>query len=170
MDGIDRPPAHGLARQALTTPDGLIATLGGTGLARRAPGTVGSAVAVVPAWFLVQQPLWLQGAAIVAALLLGIWACGVFGRRIGSHDHGAVVWDELVGIWITLLAAPSSLPIMITGFVLFRFFDIAKPPPISWIDRRLGGGLGVMADDVVAGLFAFASLRLVIWLAPVSGG
>ena len=76
-------------------------------------------------------------------------------------DPGCIVWDEFVGLWITLLFLPEGLYWLLVGFVLFRLFDIVKPWPVSWLDRNLSGGLGIMADDVAAGLMALASLQLI---------
>jgi phosphatidylglycerophosphatase A len=89
-----------------------------------------------------------------------VWACGVAGRRLGVQDHGALVWDEVVAMWLTLLAAPRGWPWMVAGFALFRLFDIWKPWPVRWADRRVHGGLGVMLDDVLAGLYALVVLQL----------
>ena len=93
--------------------------------------------------------------------VLGVWACEVSDRRLGMHDQGALVWDEVIGMWITLFAAPAQWWWMIVGFALFRLFDIWKPWPVSWADRRVHGGLGVMLDDVAAGIYALIVLQLV---------
>src|SRR5262249_7643947 len=104
--------------------------------------------------------------AIAGAFALGVWACGWAVQRLRLEDPGCVVWDEFVGQWIALApllwlaAKPWWLGL---GFILFRIFDIAKPWPVSWADRRVGGGLGVMLDDVLAGAYAALSLAL-LWL------
>jgi phosphatidylglycerophosphatase A len=89
-----------------------------------------------------------------------VWACGVADRRLRLHDQGALVWDEVIGMWITLAAAPAPWWWMLVGFALFRLFDIWKPWPVSWADRRVHGGLGVMLDDVLAGVYALIVLQL----------
>ena len=83
-------------------------------------------------------------------------------RDLGVHDHGGIVWDEMVGIWITLWLAPAGWQWLLLGFGLFRLFDIVKPWPIRWIDRQVHGGLGIMLDDVLAGVFAWLALQAVV--------
>ena len=135
----------------------------GSGLAPKAQGTFGSLAALLP-WLLLRQlPLPLYALAIVLSFALGVWACNVAGRALGVGDHRSLVWDEFVGQWIALV--PALLApwwAVAAGFVLFRLFDVAKPWPISWLDRRLKGGLGVMVDDVVAGVFAALLLGAVL--------
>jgi len=153
-------------RALLTHPAGWIASGFGSGLLPRAPGTAGSLLALVPWWFALRElPLAWYGAVLVLAFALGVWACGVSGKRLGVDDHRALVWDEFVGQWIALCAAPrSSWPwaaaFMIAGFVLFRLFDIWKPWPIRIADRRVHGGFGVMLDDVLAGVYALIVLQI----------
>ncbi len=136
----------------------------GSGLSPRAPGTVGTLAAVPLYWLLAGLDLWLYTAIVVIAMFLGIYICGVASRQLNVHDHPGIVWDEFVGLWITMWALPTSLPWLIAGFVVFRVFDIAKPWPISLLDRNVGGGAGIMIDDVVAGIFACATLHLGLWL------
>lgn len=126
----------------------------GSGLARKAPGTWGTLAGMpfVPLLQTISLPLALG--IIVLASLFGIWLCGRVAEDLGVHDHGGIVWDEIVGIWITLVLLPSHWTWWLAGFVAFRFFDILKPWPISLLDRRLGGGLGIMLDDLLAGVFA----------------
>ena len=144
-------------------PAGWIATAFGAGLSPKAPGTAGSLVALLPWWFLLRDvPPGVYLAALVAGFLLGVWACGVCDRRLGMHDQGALVWDEVIGMWLTLFFAPWQWWWMLVGFALFRLFDIWKPWPVSWADRRVHGGLGVMLDDVVAGLYALIVLQLAV--------
>ena len=162
-------------RSLLSHPAGWIATALGAGLSPKAPGTAGSLVALLPWWFLLRGlPLGRYVVVLAAGFLLGVWACEVSDRRLGVHDQGALVWDEVIGMWITLFAAPgSSLPwtaaFMAAGFALFRLFDIWKPWPVRWADRHVHGGLGVMLDDVVAGICALITLRIVAALAGQSG-
>jgi phosphatidylglycerophosphatase A len=107
--------------------------------------------------------LWLW---LMIATLVGIWACDACARQLGVHDHSAIVWDEFVGMWLTLLAAPATLGGAIAAFLLFRLFDILKPWPIRWVDRRVGGGLGIMLDDILAALPAAAILWGIAPLLP----
>ncbi|UTA47520.1 phosphatidylglycerophosphatase A [Simiduia sp. 21SJ11W-1] len=153
--------------QMLAEPRLLLALGFGSGLAPKAPGTFGTLAALPLAWLLqAYLPTWGVSLVIVAAFALGVYVCDYAGRWLGVSDHGAIVWDEFVGLWIALLWVPMSLGWWLYGFVLFRLFDIAKPWPIGWADRRLKGGLGVMLDDVLAGLMALAVLQLTLWVWP----
>ncbi len=136
----------------------------GSGAAPKAPGTFGT-LAALPL-FLLLQPLdpWLYLAITAAAFLFGIWICGRTSRDLGVHDHSGIVWDEWVGLWVTLWLVPPGWGWIVAGFLLFRLFDILKPQPIKWIDQKVGGGLGIMLDDLLAGLFALAILQGVYWL------
>jgi len=96
--------------------------------------------------------------------LVGIYLCGESARRIGVHDHGGIVWDEICGMYVTLLVAPPTVVGWVLAFVLFRFMDIVKPWPIRDLDHRLAGGLGIMLDDLVAALYAAILLALYGWL------
>lgn len=148
-------------RALLSHPAGWIATALGAGLSPQAPGTAGSLVALLPWWFLLRElPLAWYGVVLVAGFTLGVWACGVADRRLGAHDQGALVWDEVIGMWLTLLAAPLQWRWMLVGFALFRLFDIWKPWPVRVADRRVHGGLGVMLDDVLAGAYALIVLQV----------
>lgn len=147
-----------LKKILLTTPDGLIAGGFGSGLSPKAPGTAGSAAALIPGVLLLHAGLPVLAAAIVVCTVVGIWACERTGKRLGVHDHGAIVIDEFAGLWIALVAATVSPWSIAAAFVLFRVFDILKPPPIGWLDRHIHGGAGVMVDDLVAGVFAAAAL------------
>ena len=154
------PTMRGLLWQNLRRWDGFLALGFGSGLAPRAPGTFGTLVAVPLAVALKQLPVAGQLAVIFAAFLLGVWICDRVGRRLGVTDHGAMVWDEFVGYWLAVLLVPGSWPWLLAGFLLFRFFDILKPWPIRALEKRLPGGLGVMFDDVIAGVMAGAVLLL----------
>lgn len=135
----------------------------GSGLSPKAPGTFGTLAALPLVWLLaIISPLW-AAVAIVAAALLGVYLCEVVSRDIGAEDHGAIVFDEIVGFAITLWAVPFNLQNVLVAFVLFRLLDIVKPWPIRWFDRNVHGGLGVMMDDIVAGVLACLLLHSV-WL------
>lgn len=147
----------------LATPAGWLACGFGSGLAPVAQGTFGSLAALLP-WLLLRElslPLYL--AVLLLGFVVGVWACNVAGRAVGVDDHRSLVWDEFIGQWIALipLLIPALLPaggaswwMLLAGFALFRLFDVWKPWPIRWLDRHLKGGMGVMVDDVVAGVFA----------------
>jgi len=159
---MSAPLAADQRKRLMAHPAGWIATALGAGLSPKAPGTAGSLVALLPWWFVLRDaPPSVYLAVLIAGFVLGVWACGVCDRRLGMHDQGALVWDEVIGMWITLFAAPPQWWWMVAGFALFRLFDIWKPWPVSWADRRVHGGLGVMLDDVVAGVYALVILQLV---------
>jgi phosphatidylglycerophosphatase A len=133
----------------------------GSGLAPRAPGTAGT-LAAVPLYLAVRSlPLGWYLALLLVLLVLGVWACGKTQRELQAHDPGAIVWDEVLGYLVTMTAAPDGWPWVVCGFVLFRLFDILKPWPVSALDERVGGGLGVMLDDVAAGLYACAAIQMI---------
>jgi len=134
----------------------------GSGLAPRAPGTAGT-VAAVPLYLLFAQfpsPLYL--ALLVVVAVAGVWICQRASEHLGDHDHPGIVWDEFAGFLLTMIPAPLSWVWVLTGFVLFRLFDIWKPWPISWADRNVKGGLGIMLDDLMAGIFAGLALFVII--------
>jgi len=132
----------------------------GSGLTGFAPGTFGT-LAAIPLWLLMAgQSLLIQCLIILVASVVGIYFCGKTADDLGTHDHGAIVWDEFVGFWITMLFAPMGWLWVVIGFILFRFFDILKPWPISYLDKHVHGGLGIMIDDIVAGLLAGVVLYL----------
>jgi phosphatidylglycerophosphatase A len=131
----------------------------GSGLLPKAPGTWGTLAAIPLYLLLAPLPLAAYVGITLIALLVGIWACGRTGAELGVHDHSAIVWDEVVGFLIAMTAAPAGWPWLLAGFALFRLFDIWKPWPIGWVDSRVKGGLGVMLDDVLAGLMALAVLQ-----------
>ena len=147
--------------RVLRHPAGWIATGFGSGLSAVAPGTAGSAAALLP-WLLLRElPLVLYLIVVAAAFAVGVWACNWFVRELNADDPGAAVADEFVGLWIALLpllSQPWSSWHVVEGFALFRVFDIVKPWPVSWADRRVGGGFGVMLDDAIAGIYAAVAL------------
>ena len=148
--------------------DGLrywIATGLGSGLVPFAPGTAGSAVAVGLFW-LTTRPgvVWLPPLAFALLVLVGFWSAAGAARRLGQKDPGAVVIDEFAGQFLALLALPHSWPVLAAGFVLFRLFDIVKPPPARRFEA-LPGATGIMTDDLVAGLYANLLLQLAVRLA-----
>jgi phosphatidylglycerophosphatase A len=148
-------------RALLATPAGWLACGFGSGLAPVAQGTFGSLAALLP-WLLLRQLVWpLYAGVLLVSFVIGVWACERAGRALGVDDHRSLVWDEFVGLWIALLPAlVAPWWSVLAGFALFRLFDVWKPWPIRWLDRHLKGGLGVMVDDVVAGVFAALVLAL----------
>lgn len=135
----------------------------GSGLSPVAPGTAGT-LAAIPAYLLMSPLHWPHYLGLVLAFtLLGIWACERTSRDLGAKDPSAIVWDEWVGFFVTMLAAPSGWLWILAGFVLFRLFDIWKPWPVRLADRRVGGGLGIMLDDLIAGAMAGVLIALAAW-------
>ena len=153
-----------LARTVLTDPVHFLAFGFGTGLAPLAPGTFGSLPGILLFWLTLDFGLYVQLAIAVVLAVFGTWLCGESARRIGVHDHGGIVWDEIAGMYITLLAAPVTLAGWALAFVAFRLFDIVKPWPIRDLDHSIHGGLGIMLDDLVAALYAALLLALYGWL------
>lgn len=146
--------------QLLRHPDQLLAFGFGSGLSPKAPGTVGT-LAAVPLYLLLHYlPLPAYIVVLVVAFAVGVWLCDRSSKALQCHDHPGIVWDEFVGYWLTMLCAPAGWWWVVVGFLLFRLFDIAKPWPIAWFDRKVPGGLGIMLDDVIAGLVALAILQV----------
>jgi phosphatidylglycerophosphatase A len=150
------------ARGLLRHPAGWIGTGFGSGLVPRAPGTAGSLAALLPWWFGLRplDPAWYL-AAVAAAFVVGVWSANWVIARTRIADPSVFVWDEFVGLWLALFLAPAGWAWVLAGFVLFRVFDIWKPWPVRWADRRLHGGFGAMLDDVFAGLYAALTLQAI---------
>ena len=151
-------------RGFLRDPLHLLALGFGAGLVPRLPGTAGTVVGVLA--YLVLRPLPpLPYAALVCVLFaLGVWICERAGEALDTHDHGAIVWDEIVGFLVTMIGAPPGWLWVALGFGLFRLFDIWKPWPVRWVDREVPGGLGVMADDIAAGGLGLIVLQIIAYL------
>lgn len=147
-------------------PAHLIAFGFGSGLAPKAPGTVGTLLGWPLVWLIVAAAPDLpnQIVLLMASFLLGIWACGRSGRALGVADHGGMVWDEIVAFALVLLFTPAGVVWAGVAFLLFRFFDIIKPWPIRLADRRLKNGFGVMFDDLLAAGYALAVIKGLQWL------
>ena len=133
----------------------------GSGLSPKAPGTAGTLFTVPLVYFLQQQSLMIYALATVFVLVTGSWICGYAARKLQVHDHSGIVYDEVAGFLITMIIAPSGWYWMLAGFVLFRFFDAVKPWPISWVDKNIHGGFGIMLDDVIAGVISLSCLLLI---------
>jgi phosphatidylglycerophosphatase A len=134
----------------------------GSGALPWVPGTWGT-LAAVPLYLLLRLlPLWLYVLVVLLAIAGGIYICSRTEHDIGVHDHSGIVWDEMCGYWVTMLAAPSGNGWLMVGFVLFRIFDIWKPWPIRWIDKKIAGGWGIMLDDLLAAIYAWVILQLMV--------
>lgn len=154
------PDRLALKKVALTTPSGLLAFGFGSGLSPFAPGTMGTLMAI-PFTFALKS-LGTTGFWIVLLLLflLGVWVCDRVSHKLGVHDHGGIVWDEMVGYWLSMAFVPLQWQWLLAAFVLFRFFDIVKPWPIRQLDQKVSGGFGIMIDDIVAALFTIIILAV----------
>lgn len=155
IDGLDlKKPAH------------LLAFGFGSGTAPFAPGTFGTLVGIPFFMLFSHLSVLLYVLLTLVMFWIGVRICDSCSRDLGVHDHGGIVWDEIVGFLITMIAVPFEWQWILSGFLLFRLFDILKPWPIRWFDRAVEGGFGIMLDDVIAGLFALVCQHLLIhWLA-----
>jgi len=156
-----------LAKLSLKNPIHFLALGFGSGLAPKAPGTFGT-LAALPLYFLMMNlslPVFIALTLVIT--VVGFWICDIAARDMQVHDHGAIVWDEVAGMLITMIAAPVGLLPLVVGFALFRFFDIIKPWPIKLLDRHVEGGFGIMIDDVLAGVFAAICLQAIHYFWPL---
>jgi len=153
-----------MSRSVLDAPAFTIATGLGSGYSPFAPGTAGSLVGLLLFWPMRSWPLLWQLTACVALFLVGTLCATRVAKRVGREDPGIVVVDEIVGMWVALLLVPFSAWTAAAGFVLFRAMDVVKPYPANRIDRRVEGGLGVVGDDLVAGLYAGLAGRIILGL------
>jgi phosphatidylglycerophosphatase A len=161
---MELPPAHPSqphpAPQFRRHPVQWLAFGFGSGLSPWAPGTAGTLLAVPLYLLLAQWSLLAYTALVVMAALLGVWICGAASRQLQVHDHPGIVWDEFVGFWITMWAVPTNWSWVIAGFLVFRLYDIVKPWPVRLLDRKVGGGFGIMVDDMLAGAMACLTLHI----------
>lgn len=161
---------EGRTPQLLKSPVQLLAFGFGSGLSPRAPGTAGTALAAVLYWYLLAPlPLWLYTLVLIAVCGAGVWLCGEASRQLEVHDHPGIVWDEFAGLWLALWAVPATPLWLAIGFVVFRLLDIAKPWPVDALDRDVGGGVGIMVDDLVAGAMTCLTLHLAVASAEALG-
>jgi phosphatidylglycerophosphatase A len=151
-----------LVKQVLTDPILLLAFGFGSGLSKKMPGTMGTLAAVPIYLLIIQANIWLYSVLTLAVVISGIWICEDAAKKLGEHDFGGIVWDEIAGFLITLWFVPFSWFALFAGFVLFRVFDILKPWPIKWVDQKVSGGFGIMLDDVLAGLLAALVLQFIV--------
>jgi len=149
-----------LRKVALGTPSGFLAFGFGSGLSPFAPGTMGTIVAI-PFIFALKSlgdtGFWI---ALSVFFLLGVVVCDRASRKLGVHDHGGIVWDEMVGYWLSVAFVPLQWHWLLAAFFLFRFFDIYKPWPIRQIDRKVSGGFGIMIDDIFAAFYTMIVLAV----------
>ena len=145
----------------LSNPIHFLALGFGSGLSPKAPGTFGT-LAAIPVFLLFSYftPLFYSIAVLIVCVA-GIYICGKTAEDVGVHDHGAIVWDEIAGYLITMFLIPNRWQSIVVGFILFRIFDILKPWPISYIDKQIHGGFGIMFDDVIAGVMALACMHFI---------
>jgi phosphatidylglycerophosphatase A len=151
---VNAPAERPSFKRLLREPPLLLAFGFGLGLVPKAPGTAGTLLGVAAHVATQGLALPLRAGIIVLLFGLGVWCCGVAAKRLGVHDHPGIVFDEVVGYLIAMLAAPAGWLWIAAGFVLFRAFDIWKPWPIRLVDRRVHGGTGIMLDDALAGALA----------------
>ena len=151
---VRRHPAH------------FIAFGGGAGLSPVAPGTAGTLAAFPLFWLFDYFLDPVEFLLLIGVLfIIGMWACRITGRALGNHDHGGMVWDEITAFLLVLLFTPNALIWQAFAFLIFRLFDIIKPPPIRYYDNALRGGFGVMFDDLLAAFMTL--LCLAVWKAFV---
>ena len=156
-------PDPTLRKLAFSTPWGFLALGFGAGLARKAPGTMGTVVAIPLAIVLTSLPLLLGLFIVLTMFAVGVPLCRVTAAALGQADPGAIVWDEIVGFTLVAVLAPAGWMWLLAAFVAFRFFDIVKPWPIKWFERRLSGGFGIMFDDMIAAAYTILVLRIIEW-------
>lgn len=149
------------AKFNLSNPVHFLALGFGSGLAPKAPGTFGTLAALPFLYFMMPLSVTAYVAVTLVLAIVGIYLCGKTAKDSGVHDHGAIVWDEIVGYLITMIGIAFSWQSLLVGFILFRIFDILKPWPISLLDKHVHGGLGIMLDDVAAGLAALACMHVI---------
>ncbi|MFV1872051.1 MAG: phosphatidylglycerophosphatase A [Oleiphilus sp.] len=133
----------------------------GSGCTPKAPGTFGTLVGMMVYCLLPPMSMPLFLGFILVSFFLGIYFCDKATKALGVHDHGGIVWDEFVGFWISVIALPEGLAWLLLAFCLFRLFDIWKPQPIKYLDQKVEGGLGIMLDDVVAGIYALIVVQAI---------
>jgi phosphatidylglycerophosphatase A len=136
----------------------------GSGLAPKMPGTMGTLIGVVLFILLPVLDWKIYIGIVVLAFIVGVFLCDYTAKALNVHDHPGIVWDEIVGYFITMFMVPKSWLWVVVGFVLFRVFDILKPWPISLADKKVHGGFGIMLDDVIAGVFALIIIQITLYL------
>ena len=154
---------NSLVKTILCNPIHLLSFGLGSGLSPIAPGTMGTLIAIPLFLILATQSVHIYLVFVVIAFLIGCWSSAYTSKSLQIHDHPGIVIDEIVGYLITMILVPVYWYWVILGFIFFRIFDIWKPWPISIADKHIKGGIGIMLDDVIAGILALLSLHTVIW-------
>ena len=154
-------------RSIWTNPVHFLAFGLGTGASPYAPGTVGTLLGIPLVYLLSQWSLWVYLLVTVLLIAIGIWVCDKTSKDIGVHDHGGIVIDEVAGYLVTMIAVPVNVWTLMAAFFIFRFFDIIKPWPIGWLDKQVQGGVGIMVDDLLAGVYGLAVIWIGIWSYPL---
>jgi phosphatidylglycerophosphatase A len=163
MDEVAPPPLRPTLGWMLRDPARIIACGFGSGLIRPAPGTWGTLFGWASFVLLAPHvPDFWRLATVALAFVIGVYACGRAGRDLGIVDHGGFVWDEVVAIWLVLVLVPPQWPAQLGAFLVFRFFDILKPQPIRYFDRKLKSGFGVMFDDLLAAFYTLLVFALYV--------
>lgn len=157
---IEQPTKQQLREVTFSSVSGFLAFGFGSGLAPFAPGTFGTLAALPFVPLLKAMPYVWQLLVVAVALVVGVWICDAASRKLGAHDHGGIVWDEITAYWLCVLFIPYQWPWLLAAFVLFRIFDILKPWPIGWADKKLSGGFGIMIDDVLAAGWTIGILQI----------
>lgn len=153
--------------RAKTNPIEFLATGFYSGHLPNFPGTWGT-VAAIPLFLILSMlPGWLYFLFVIAAFVIGVYICDETARALNTPDHPSIVWDEFVGFWITMMGAHITVSTIFLGFLLFRLFDIWKPWPVNYFDQNVEGGMGIMLDDVVAGIYALVFLQIFALFIPV---
>ena len=161
MDKLNNPQ---VPVKLLLNPAHLLSLGFGSGLSPKMPGTMGSLVGVLLFALLPELDWKLYLGIICLAFIVGIALCDYTAKALNVHDHPAIVWDEIVGYFITMFMVPKDWLWILAGFILFRIFDILKPWPISIADKHVKGGFGIMLDDVIAALFSLISIQIILFL------
>ena len=136
----------------------------GSGLVPKAPGTFGTLPGIVLVWLFAGLDTTAYMGVVAFVTIVGVYLCGATAKAMGEHDSSHIVWDEIAGYMIAMIAIPVSWQALLLAFVLFRIFDILKPWPIRWLDKHVDGGFGIMVDDVLAGFFALVLMHIALTL------
>ena len=155
------PPPRIEHKAVIANPANFFALGGGLGLAPKAPGTFGTLLGI-PLLFLMPQSIAAFLAVVIVLFAFGVWGCHQCADDLGVHDHPGIVWDEVVGYLLAMVAMPRTALWVVAGFIVFRIFDILKPWPIGWVDKRIHGGLGIMLDDILAAVFSAIVLQIAV--------
>ena len=164
-DGVKQSSTEkkAVAKQIFSNPINLLAFGFGSGLAPKAPGTFGTLACLPIYWLLSDLSSIYYLLACFSVSVVGIYICGYTAKALKTHDHPGIVWDEFAGFLITMIGVGFSAQNILLGFILFRIFDILKPWPINWLDSKVSGGLGIMLDDIVAGIFSMLALHSILY-------